>query len=134
MPRRRSPPSRRSTKAGCSFLLESAEHIDHGGRYSFVGSNPRVVFKSRGRTVTVTEAGVTREFETAGDPLAELQKLMARYIPVPLAHLPRFAGGAVGYLGYDMVRFFEPTIGDAAAGRPATARVALHGRRDAADL
>ncbi len=97
---------------GYSFLLESAEHIDQGGRYSFVGSNPRVVFKSRGRTVTVTEHGATREFETDGDPLAELQKLMACYIPVPLAHLPRFAGGAVGYLGYDMVRFFEPTIGE----------------------
>jgi anthranilate synthase component 1 len=96
---------------GYSFLLESAEHIDQGGRYSFVGSNPRVVFKSRGRTITVIERGVAREFETQGDPLAELQKLMACYIPVPLAHLPRFAGGAVGYLGYDMVRFFEPTIG-----------------------
>jgi anthranilate synthase component 1 len=98
-------------EGGYSFLLESAEHIDQGGRYSFVGSNPRVVFMSRGRTVTVTESGVTREFETEGDPLAELQKLMARYIPVPLAHLPRFAGGAVGYLGYDMVGFFEPSIG-----------------------
>jgi anthranilate synthase component 1 len=99
-------------EGGCSFLLESAEHIDHGGRYSFVGSNPRVIFRSRGRTVTITEGGVAREFETDGDPLAELQKLMARYIPVPLAHLPRFVGGAVGYLGYDMVRFFEPTIGE----------------------
>jgi anthranilate synthase component 1 len=99
-------------EGGCSFLLESAEHIDQGGRYSFVGSNPRVVFRSRGRTVTVTEDGETREFETEGDPLTELQKLMARYIPVPVAHLPRFAGGAVGYLGYDMVRFFEPTVGE----------------------
>lgn len=98
-------------EGGCSFLLESAEHIDHGGRYSFLGSNPRVVFKSRGRTVTITENGSTREFETEGDPLAELQRLMARYVPVPLAHLPRFVGGAVGYLGYDMVRFFEPTTG-----------------------
>jgi len=99
-------------EGGYSFLLESAEHIDHGGRYSFVGSNPRVVFKSRGRKVTVIEQGVAREFETEGDPLAELQKLMARYIPVPAPYLPRFAGGAVGYLGYDMVRFFEPTIGE----------------------
>jgi len=99
-------------EGGYSFLLESAEHINHGGRYSFVGSNPRVVFKSRGRKVTVIEQGVAREFETEGDPLAELQKLMARYIPVPAPYLPRFAGGAVGYLGYDMVRFFEPTIGE----------------------
>src|SRR5581483_12394620 len=97
---------------GYSFLLESAEHIDHGGRYAFVGSNPRIVFKSRGRKVTVIDRGQAREFETGGDPLAELQKLMAQYIPVPASHMPRFAGGAVGYLGYDMVRFFEPTIGE----------------------
>jgi len=96
---------------GYSFLLESAEHIDQGGRYSFLGSNPRVVFRSRGRQVTIIERGVTREFETEGDPLGELQKLMARYVPVPVAYLPRFSGGAVGYLGYDMVGFFEPTIG-----------------------
>src|SRR5271156_4689878 len=99
-------------EGGYSFLLESAEHIDHGGRYSFVGSNPRVGFKSRGRKVTVIRQGVAREFETERGALAELQKLMACSIPVPLAHLPRFAGGAVGYLGYDMVRFFEPTIGE----------------------
>jgi anthranilate synthase component 1 len=98
-------------EGGYSFLLESAEHIDQGGRYSFLGSNPRVVFRSRGRMVTVIESGVKREFETHGDPLAELEKLMARYVPVPVAYLPRFSGGAVGYLGYDMVGFFEPTIG-----------------------
>jgi anthranilate synthase component 1 len=99
-------------EGGYSFLLESAEHIDHGGRYSFLGSNPRVVFKSRRRRITIIERGAERTFETEGDPLAELQKLMAQYVPVPVAHLPRFSGGAVGYLGYDMVRFFEPTIGE----------------------
>ena len=65
-----------------------------------------------GGQITVVENGEAREFETGGDPLAELQKLMARYIPVPAPHLPRFVGGAVGYLGYDMVRFFEPSIGE----------------------
>src|SRR5438132_13402069 len=63
---------------GHSFLLESAEHIDYGGRYSFVGSNPRIIFQSNGRTISITENGVAREFETDGDPLGELQKLMAR--------------------------------------------------------
>ena len=97
---------------GCSFLLESAEHIDKGGRYSFVGSNPRVVFQSDGRRIRLIENGRVSEFETDGDPLSELQKLMANYRPVPVADLPRFAGGAVGFLAYDVVRFFEPAIGE----------------------
>jgi anthranilate synthase component I len=102
----------RIDSGGYSFLLESAEHIDHGGRFSFVGSDPRVIFKSSGRTITIIENGATCEFETEGDPLAELQKLMARFVPVPFPHMPRFVGGAVGYLTYDIVRFFEPSIGE----------------------
>src|SRR5581483_1722681 len=98
---------------GHSFLLESAEHIDTGGRYSFVGSNPRIIFKSSGRNIRISENGSVREFVTDSDPLGELQKLMAQFRPVILPDLPRFIGGAVGYLAYDVVRFFEPTIGDA---------------------
>jgi anthranilate synthase component 1 len=97
---------------GCSFLLESAETGGQSGRYSFVGSNPRVIFESRGRLIRITENGAVREFETATDPLRELETLMAQYrlaapAEAPNNH-PRFCGGAVGYLTYDMVRFFEP--------------------------
>jgi anthranilate synthase component 1 len=97
---------------GCSFLLESAEHIDKGGRYSFVGSNPRIVFQSDGRRIRILENGKRTEFETPEDPLAELQKLMGRYRLVSGDTLPRFAGGAVGFLAYDMIRFFEPSTGE----------------------
>src|SRR5450432_2031830 len=83
---------------GYSFLLESAEHLDKGGRYSFVGSNPRVIFQSNGKKIRITENDVTREFETDGDPLTELQKVMDEYHPVAIVDLPRFTGGAVGYL------------------------------------
>jgi anthranilate synthase component I len=93
-----------------SFLLESAESHDHVGRYSFLGSSPRVYFESRGRTIRIEENGETRDFETATDPLAELRKLLRRYTFVDLAGLPPFVGGAVGYIGYDVVRFFEPTV------------------------
>src|SRR5215210_4075431 len=62
---------------GYSFLLESAEHIDKGGRYSFVGSNPRVRFESHGLTIRIFENGETREFQTKSDPLKELEKLMS---------------------------------------------------------
>jgi anthranilate synthase component 1 len=96
---------------GYSFLLESAEHVDRGGRFSFVGSNPRIVFQSRDRNIRISENGEVREFVTDVDPLSELQKLMARFCPVSIPDLPPFVGGAVGYLAYDVVRFFEPSIG-----------------------
>jgi anthranilate synthase component 1 len=97
---------------GYSFLFESVEKSDQAGRYSFVGGQPRITFESRGRAIRISEDGQVREFETTRDPLHELEALMKRYVFVPLPALAdsRFAGGAVGYLGYDMVRFFEPTI------------------------
>jgi anthranilate synthase component 1 len=97
---------------GYSFLLESAENTGESGRYSFVGSEPRILFRANGRAIQITENGGTHEFETATEPLAELQTLMKRFTPVPLEGLPRFAGGAVGYMSFDMVRFFEPAIGE----------------------
>ena len=99
-------------RGGHTFMLESAENSDEGGRYSFVGTDPRILFQARGRDITVTEYGESREFQAEGDPLHELQRLMERFKPVAMPGLPRFAGGAVGYMTYDMVRFFEPTIGE----------------------
>ncbi|MFZ0711472.1 MAG: anthranilate synthase component I [Terrimicrobiaceae bacterium] len=93
-----------------SFLLESAEQSDHVGRYSFLGAGARLMISARGRTVAVTENGQTRTFESSRDPLYELQKIMARYRIVRGSNLPGFHGGSVGYLGYDCVRWFEPTI------------------------
>ena len=93
-----------------SFLFESAETSDHVGRYSFLGSSPRVYFESRGSKIRIEENGTVREFETNSDPLAELRKLMSRYSFVEYPGLPPFVGGAVGYIGYDVVRFFEPTV------------------------
>ncbi|HEX8297408.1 MAG TPA: anthranilate synthase component I [Chthoniobacteraceae bacterium] len=97
---------------GYSFLLESVEKSEQAGRYSFVGARPRVIFESNGSRIRITEEGATREFEASGDPLHELESLMQRYryVPSPALGDVRFAGGAVGYLSYDMVRFFEPTV------------------------
>ena len=69
-----------------------------------------MIFESTGKNIRVTSDGEVREYEAVGDPLAELQQLMARYHCVENPDLPGFVGGAVGYLGYDVVRFFEPTI------------------------
>lgn len=90
-----------------SFLLESIEGGEKWARYTFLGSTPAEVIRSRGNTVEVlTERGETRREEVA-DPLGFIRDYLARYVPVELAGLPRFFGGAVGYLGYDMVRHFE---------------------------
>lgn len=88
------------------FLLESVVGAEQIARYSFLGSQPAVVFESKHDRIRVTEHGQVREY-SAPDPLAELERLMARYAPVDVPGLPRFAGGGVGYLAYDMVRFFE---------------------------
>src|SRR5260370_25490504 len=93
-----------------SLLLESAEVKDQVGRYSSLGSSPRVYFESRGPKIRIEENGTVQEFETNSDPLAELRKLMDRYSFVEYPGLPPFVGGAVGYIGYDVVRFFELTV------------------------
>ena len=93
---------------GPAYLLESAEQGERLGRYSFLGSNPALVVEARGRAMRVTGQGGSRRWTTASDPLQELQQLMAAYRSVSVPGLPRFAGGFVGYTGYDLVRFFEP--------------------------
>jgi len=90
-----------------SYLLESVEGGERVGRYSFLGSNPEKIFTAKGKMVTIEENGRRRNFECASDPLDELSKLMAQYTPVPIRGLPRFCGGAVGYMAYDAVRYFE---------------------------
>jgi anthranilate synthase component 1 len=93
-----------------AFLLESAEQNDQVGRYSFLGAGARVMISARDKIVTITENGRSRTFESARDPLDELQKVMSGYRPAGAQDLPGFHGGVVGYLGYDCVRWFEPTI------------------------
>jgi anthranilate synthase component 1 len=97
---------------GYAFLFESVEKHDQAGRYSFVGIQPRLIIESDGRRILIDERGARREFATAGDPLFELEKLMQRYryVASPALAEARFAGGAVGFLTYDLVRFFEPTV------------------------
>ena len=88
------------------FLLESVEGGEKWARYSFLGSEPAAVFTSRGTTVSLVEAGAERTW-SAEDPLAALKSVLDAYQPVVLPGLPRFFGGAVGYVAYDGVRFFE---------------------------
>ena len=95
---------------GDCFLFESAETNEQSGRFSFIGFDPILKFQSSGSTISLTEEGVTRTFQIKRDPLAELEATMAKFQFVPAPDIPHFVGGAVGYIGFDVVRFFEPTV------------------------
>jgi anthranilate synthase component 1 len=90
-----------------AFLLESIEGGEKWARYSFLGVGSGRLFRSRGRYVEVLQNREVMQAGEVADPLAELQRFVGAYVPVQLPELPRFFGGAVGYLGYDMVRFVE---------------------------
>ena len=93
-----------------AFLFESAESSGENSRYSILGSDPRAVIKANGHDITFTENGETREWTVEKDVLAELETIMAKYRPSTTENAPPFFGGAVGYLSYDSVRQFEPSI------------------------
>ena len=100
---------RKIARGKYSFLLESVEGGEHLARYSFLGTDPFLIFKSKGRDVQIIERWRADKIrlDEGKDPLHILKDLLARYKWVGDSDLPRFCGGAVGYLGYDMVRFFE---------------------------
>jgi anthranilate synthase component I len=92
-----------------SFLLESVEGGEQVGRYSFLGVNPKglLVFKDHQVTRTLHGQTTTRALEPGEDPLSVVKQEFERVTPVHLEGLPRLVGGAVGYLSYDVVRYFE---------------------------
>lgn len=89
-----------------SFLLESVEKGQRVGRYSFIGFEPSIIFQAKDGLVTVAEQGKTTQ-HSSKDPLKDLEQIFKRYVPAKIPGLPSFSGGAVGYLGYDMVRYWE---------------------------
>ena len=95
-----------------AFLFESAESTDASGRWSIVGSCPTQIFEARGRDILIRKGGEETSITAEQDPLAELETFMSSFEPVCHGNAPPFFGGAVGYLGYDGVRQFEPSIGE----------------------
>jgi anthranilate synthase component 1 len=84
-----------------SFLLESVEGGERLARYSFIGTEPYRVLRSG--------PGVSGDGR-AEDPLLAVETELGRFNPVTVPGLPRFTGGAVGYLSYEVVRYFEPRV------------------------
>jgi anthranilate synthase component 1 len=107
---------------GQSFLFESVEGGEHLGRFSFVGCNPRAVIRQLGSRIEVAENGrVTSEWTVspsapANDPcqvrdgLEVVRRVLERYRPVALPGLPRFTGGAIGFIGYEFIHDVEPVV------------------------
>ncbi len=90
----------------CSFLFESVVGGERIGRYSFLGVDPFLQIEAFGKRVVINEGKKIWEIESQ-DPFQDLEKLLNRYKAVHFAQLPRFCGGAVGYAGYDVVRYSE---------------------------
>ena len=113
---------------GESFLFESVEGGEHLGRYSFVGCNPRAVVRQDGNRVVVRENGkVVGEFVVSNpsgkdappptaagsvvkDGLEVVERVMKNFRAVPVPGLPRFTGGAVGFIGYEFIHDVEPVV------------------------
>lgn len=89
------------------FLLESVEGGENVARYSFLGVDPFLVFTARGSDTTAHNRRTGDTGTRSGDPIGHLRELLDRYKGIHLDGVPRFSGGAVGYLGYDTVRWVE---------------------------
>ena len=96
-----------------AFLLESVEGGEHVGRYSFLGKDPFLILRGRQSQTVIERAGVTTNVDK---PFIDtLRELMNSFQSPFVPGLPRFTGGAVGYLGYDTSAWFEPTAARAGA-------------------
>jgi anthranilate synthase component I len=94
-----------------AFLFESVEGGEQVARYSFLGKDPFLVLRSRGGKTIIERSGVTTESHEPFVPV--LRRLMAEFRAPYVPDLPRFTGGAVGFIGYDASVMFEPVLGNA---------------------
>jgi anthranilate synthase component 1 len=95
---------------GASFLLESVEGGERIARYSFIGVQPRAEYILRDDEIEIKDEHGSRVIQIEGDPTRYLQNEMERFPAVRVPNAPRFTGGLVGFLGFESVRFFEPTL------------------------
>ncbi|PRX28934.1 anthranilate synthase component I [Orenia metallireducens] len=93
---------------GYSYLLESVEQGQKIGRYSFIGIDYHAIVSSKdGQLVVKDSSGKILKSKDTENPLQDLKDILSKYQSVEVEGLPLFYGGAVGYLGYDVVKYFE---------------------------
>ena len=90
-----------------SFLLESAEGGEKWGRYSFIGFSPLYTITYKNGVLKIEGKEGYKETSITEDPFPELSNFMNSFSLPELKELPRFPGGMVGYLSYDMIRCWE---------------------------
>ena len=95
-----------------SYLFESVQGGEKWGRYSIIGLPCRTVVRIYGERIQVHEDGGLVEELQHADPLQWIEEFQQRYRVPQLDDMPRFAGGLVGYFGYDTVRYIEPRLRD----------------------
>jgi anthranilate synthase component I len=96
---------------GPAYLLESVEGGERLSRYSFIGCKPRKVYACGPEVTVITEEGIPEvTVATPKDPLALIEAELRRFKPVSLPGMPRFTGGAVGFISYEYVTRIEPTV------------------------
>jgi len=107
---------------GESFLFESVEGGEHLGRYSFLGCNPRGIIRQVNDRIEYIENGkVVEKFAIPSKPSSDctqcvrdglevVERVLKTFRPVRLPHLPRFTGGAVGFIGYEFIHDVEPVV------------------------
>jgi anthranilate synthase component 1 len=94
-------------KGQICFLLESVEGGEKWARYSFIGSDPSVIIEGNGKNLIIKRGRQKENIKVINDPLEIVSAELKKYKPVIISGLPRFFGGFVGYIGYDIVRYFE---------------------------
>jgi anthranilate synthase component I len=92
---------------GPVFLFESVEGGERWGRYSFLGTSAQAHIRVYSDEVEIAENGAVRKIPHDHDPLSVLRDIMSSYNPADVKEMPRFWGGMVGYMTYEMVSFFE---------------------------
>lgn len=101
-----------SAKSDYGYLLESVEGQEKIARFSFLGVHPAAVIRIKGKRVEILPKDARWNFKSrhllkSDDPFLTIKNIMSQYILAEGKGLPKFCGGLVGYIGYDMVRFFE---------------------------
>lgn len=93
-----------------TYLFESVQGGEKWGRYSIIGLSATTLLRVCGDELTIEENGEVVERKQTPDPLAEVEAFRQRYRVPELENIPRFAGGLVGYFGYDTIQYIEPHL------------------------